>query len=154
MFCGKCGSPIREGNSFCSVCGVPIDDPVIPTNGSAQNLGQPVSQPIQTVPIYVSAPQAGSANQKNGYATAGLTLGIISLSCSWAPLASYRMDVSSLMSAASTLMLLSVLGILFSALGISKSRNGVGRGKAITGLILSIISTFVCLMAIMVITTR
>jgi hypothetical protein len=120
MFCGKCGSPIKEGNSFCSVCGAPIDDSVIPINAPAQNPGQPISQPVQTVPIYVSTPQPTPVIQKNSFATAGLVLGIIALSCSWAPLASYRMDVSSLMGAASTLILLSVLGILFSVFGIKE----------------------------------
>ena len=153
MFCGKCGSPIKDGNSFCSICGAPIDGPATPINGSAHNPGQPISQPIQTVPIYISTPQPGTAIPKNSFATAGLVLGIISACCSWAPLASYGMDPESLMGAASTLIVLSLSGILFSAFGIAKSRNGVGKGKAITGLILSIISTFLCLISFSVIFT-
>lgn len=151
MFCGKCGSPIKEGNSFCSICGAPIDGPATQINGLAQNPAQPISQPVQTVPIYNSAPQSGPVIQKNSFATAGLVLGIISACCSWAPLASYGMDPVSLMGATSTLIILSLSGILFSAFGIAKSRNGVGKGKAITGLILSIISTFFCLIAFSVI---
>lgn len=152
MFCGKCGSPIPDGNSFCSICGAPIDVSVTQIHGSAQNTNQPISQPVQASPVYISNSQSEMVNQKNSFATAGLVLGIISACCSWAPLASYGMDTESLMGATTTLILMSLSGILFSSFGIAKSRNGVGKGKAITGLILSIISTFFCLIAIVVIT--
>ena len=150
MFCGKCGSPIKDGNSFCSICGAPIDGPATPINGSAQNPGQPISQPAQTAPIYISTPQPGTVIQKNSFATAGLVLGIIALSCFWTPLMAYGMgeDTYSIISVSATFVIMSLLGILFSVLGITKKRNGVGKGKAIAGLIVSGISFFFNIMSI------
>lgn len=153
MFCGKCGSPVKDGNSFCSICGAPIDVPVTMINGSAQSPGQPIFQPVQTVPVYISTPQAGMPIQKNNFATAGLALGIVALSCFWVPLMSYGMgeDSETIIGVSSMFIIMSLLGILFSVLGIVKKRNGAGKGKAIAGLIVSGISVFFNIMAISIV---
>ena len=39
MYCGSCGSFVKDGQTYCSNCGAPV---------SAQN-AQPVTQPVQTV---------------------------------------------------------------------------------------------------------
>ena len=128
MFCGKCGSPIKDGNSFCSICGAPIDSPVAPTNDSApQYSSQPIDHPAQTVPVYMMT-QSAPPTKSNGFAIVGLVLGIFAICLCWIPYVG---------------LVLGFAGLVFSIIGISKvSSCRSGRGQAITGLILSIFGLF------------
>ena len=54
MYCNSCGSPIKDGQSFCSNCGVPITPHVQPAPQPAVQQVQPVyQQPIPQVPAAV-----------------------------------------------------------------------------------------------------
>ena len=46
MYCGKCGSSIPDGNSFCSKCGAPISQNTTQANVNANS--QSVPPPAQT----------------------------------------------------------------------------------------------------------
>ena len=134
MFCGKCGSNVPDGNVFCSVCGAPINNSATPPSG------QPVMQPVQTVPVVMTVAQPEPANRKNGMATAGLVFGIIASVSSLATLSFTSSDSSEIATIIMFVYGFATLGVIFSAIGKAKSRNGNGKGKAITGLILSICS--------------
>ena len=129
MFCGKCGSPIKEGNFFCSNCGASVDVPATPTNVSVpQYFSQPIDQPVQTVPAYMMTQSAPPHAKTNGFAIAGMVLGILAICLCWIPYVG---------------LIMGFLGLVLSAIGISSVhsfRNG--RGQAITGLILSVLALF------------
>lgn len=137
MFCGKCGSPIRDGNTFCSNCGAPIDGPVTPANDSVpqyssqpiapQYFSQPINQPVQTVPVYM-ATQSAPPVKTNGWAIAGMVLGILAICLCWIPYVGLILGFSG--------SILSIIGL--STFGSFRS----GRGQAIAGLILSILALF------------
>lgn len=52
MYCGKCGSSVPDGNSFCSNCGAPISQKTTQVNVNAYS---------QQVPPPVQAPQQRSS---------------------------------------------------------------------------------------------
>ena len=138
MFCGKCGTSIPEGNSFCSNCGSPIDIPV------AQPSGQTNVNPIQPTPIVMSAPQPEPIKRRNGFATVGLMFGILAALFSLSFTSTLGSDANSGISLIIVITYpMSILGIVFSRIGISKSKNYGGKGIATAGLILSICSFFV-----------
>lgn len=141
MFCGKCGSIVPDGNAFCPNCGSPLNEPAV--NAPAPNIPvQPYmpSMPVQPVPIIMSAPERP---RKNGMATAGLVFGILGAVFSLGCLGSYSTgDDSSTGGMILLVYSFAILGVIFSAIGIGKSRSSGSKGKAVTGLILSILSFF------------
>lgn len=58
MYCGKCGSYIADGQSFCSSCGAPASN-VTPKQLNDQPFAQPiqpvVQQPVNPQPVYYQA---------------------------------------------------------------------------------------------------
>ena len=151
MFCGKCGSPIKDGNSFCSICGAPVDAPVMPTNGSVQESDQPITQPIQTASVTVATPQSKTTNLKNGAATAGLVVGIIALLCSLSAITQIPNSKAEIYEIVPSFMMLFVLAIpstIFSAVGLAKSRKSGSKNKAIIALIISACSLIIFIIAI------
>lgn len=122
MFCGKCGANIPEGNTFCSVCGAPINYP------SEQTTVQATSKPIQTVPV-IMVNQPAPVKKTNGAAIAGLVFGIIALCLCWVPYVGVG---------------LGFVGFILSIIGISMISNcNSGAGSSITGLILSIVGVII-----------
>lgn len=121
MFCGKCGSPIKDGNSFCSNCGAPISDSLDLSST------QPDAKPTQTVPV-VMMTQPVPAKSANGVAIAGFILGLISFILCWVP---------------GLGMILGIVGLVLSIVG-SKRKNVCGSGGVLAGLgiVFSIIGTF------------
>ena len=165
MFCENCGAPIEAGQAFCMSCGAkvnaapaaeavaapvaeavaapvaevaqpvaeavaqpvveaaaeaaaPVAEAVTPVaQPVAQPLAQPIAQPVQQAQPLPAAP-AG----KNGFAIAGLVLGIVTMVFCWVPI---------------LVWVLGAAGLALSIVGLVKSNNKGGKGKAITGLILS-----------------
>lgn len=127
MFCGKCGSPIPDGNSFCAQCGTPIPD------SSDQPLVKSATQPVQPVPV-VMMTQAAPIKRTNGVAIAGFVLGIFATVFCIVP---------------GLGMILGIVGLILSIIGITKKKScGSGGGLAITGLILSVIGIMGLILAL------
>ena len=158
MFCESCGSLIPDGHSFCSNCGTPVSRPqaqpaqaapapvaaapvvAAPVAAAApapaaqpvqpvyqqpavqpvQPVYQPVAQPVQ--PVYQQAP-AAPVKRGNGPATAGLVFGILTMVFCWIPGIFWGF---------------ALFGLIFSIIGVAK-RNASGKGKAIAGLILTVL---------------
>lgn len=112
MYCNQCGSVIQDGKSFCPNCGVQVY-PTITQQSAYHNSAHPQPLVINFVqPV-----------RRNGFAVAGLVLGIIALCLFWLP---------------GINVILALLGMIFSVVGVVKRGVG-GKGKAITGLVLSLI---------------
>lgn len=124
MVCTKCGSIIPDGYTSCAYCGTPV------SVSNPQTPVQTVVQPVQSAPFV----------RKNGMATTGLIFGIIAIVLACLPSAFSKMDDSTSGMVISAYINIMILGIIFSAIGNAKSRIFGGKGKAITGLILSISS--------------
>lgn len=162
MFCESCGSLIPDGHSFCSNCGTPVSRPQVqpaqaapapvaaapvvavpapaaqpvqpvyqqPAVQPVQPVYQPVAQPVQPVyqqpvyqqPVYQQAP-AAPVKRGNGPATAGLVFGILTMVFCWIPGIFWGF---------------ALFGLIFSIIGVAK-RNASGKGKAIAGLILTVL---------------
>lgn len=91
---------------------------------------QPVySQPVYQQPAYQQPVYAKPAApvKTNGLAKAGLVFGILTLCFSWIPAVNIL-----------TVPVFALLGLIFSTIGIFKKKYG-GLGKAITGLILTLL---------------
>ena len=116
---------------------LPVAQPVYqqPVAQSVQPMYQPVAQPVyqqpgysQTTPTVVVQQPVYTQPAKprgNGFATAGLTFGILTVVFCWI---SYFCSVFGL------------LGLVFSIIGLVK-KNAPGKGKALAGLILTIIGS-------------
>ena len=151
MYCGKCGSPIKDGNSFCSICGAPVDAPVMQTNDSVQESDQPITQPIQTASVTVATPQSKTTNLKNGAATAGLVVGILALLCSLSAITQIsdsKTEIYEIVPFFMMLFVLAIPSIIISALGLVKSRKSGGKTKAIIALIISACSCIILIIAV------
>jgi len=148
MFCESCGSFIPDGQQFCSTCGAPAPHAPAQPAAAQSQAAQPVQpvyqqpvyqqpvyqqpvyqQPVQPVyqqPVYQQPVQVAAAPKtvrSNGFATAGLVFGIFSFLFSWIPGVSY---------------IFILLGLIFSIIGIAR-KNASGKGKAIAGLILTVL---------------
>ena len=89
---------------------------------------QPVyQQPVYQQPVYQQVASAKPAKLGNGAATAGLVFGILTLVFFWIPVFNIF-----------TTAILGLLGLIFSIVGLAK-KNAGGKGKAIAGLILTIL---------------
>ena len=160
MYCESCGSYIPDNQAFCANCGSPAPQPVAQPSAQpvaqtvaqpvVQQVAQPVAQPVQVQPVAVqpvvqqvqpvyqqpvyaqpvvvaAVPAAQQAKPKNGAASAGLVFGILSFLFSWIPVFNFF-----------TTGILGLMGLIFSIVGIAKGRSG-GRGKAIAGLVLTLL---------------
>jgi hypothetical protein len=77
---------------------------------------------VNQYPTTTTTTQQGS----NGMAVAGLVMGILALVLCWVPFVNWT---------------LAILGVIFGGVGLAKSKRvGKGKGMAITGLTLSIVS--------------
>ncbi len=122
MFCGKCGSSIPDGNSFCGKCGAPISNPSIQTST------QPITQPVQVVPITIE-PQSMPVKKTNSAAITGFVFGIVGICLCLVPYVGF---------------VCGLIGLVLSIVGITKKKEcGKGGGLAVTGLLLSIIGAFI-----------
>ncbi len=117
--CPYCGEEIPETATKCMYCTAWLKEEQPPV----QPLAASVPPPIQSEPAAVE-PQP--VRRKNGIATAGLVLSIVGLALCWMPFVN---------------VILWFLGILFSFIGVFKRP----RGKAIAGLIISVVSLVVIL---------
>lgn len=178
MYCESCGSFINDGEAFCSNCGSPAprdSAPAAPSPAPApapQATVQPITQPVQTAyqsyqqpqyqqpayqqpayqaptyqqpvqmaqPIYqpvyqqpvIITPINNTRTRVNVAATVGLVLGIITLCAAWIPVVN---------------VLPAIPGLIFSIAGVAKKDAG-GKGRAITGLIMSSIGLFISILFI------
>lgn len=122
MFCGKCGANIPDGNTFCSICGAPIN------YSSDQSVVQATPQPIQAIPV-IMVNHPTPARKTNGAAIAGLVFGIVTLFLCWVPYVGVGIGI---------------IGFILSIIGISMiSKCNSGGGPAITGLILSVVGVLI-----------
>jgi hypothetical protein len=137
--CPYCGEEIPESATKCMYCTAWLSGPQ--SEQPARNEGVPPQQPryqgaTPTTNVYVNATPAQAmqpqpVRQKNGPGSAGLVLSILGLVLCWVPIAN---------------LILWFLGFLFSFIGVFKRP----RGKAIAGLIISVITVIVlvCLVAL------
>ena len=166
MYCESCGNFVPDGQAFCANCGAPQPKTSAPVTQAApvatqpvvqqvaqpvqqaqpvyqqpvyqQPVVQPVVQPVYQQPVYTSPaptvivqqpavaaqPQAKPEPKRgNGPATAGLTFGILTFLFSFT---SYFVS------------LFALLGLIFSIVGLCK-KNAPGKGKAVAGLILTVL---------------
>ena len=124
--CPYCGEEIPETATKCMYCTAWLKEEQTPV----QPLSASVPPPIQPEPAAVqpqpAAVEPQPVRRKNGIATAGLVLSIVGLALCWFPFVN---------------LVLWFLGILFSFIGVFKRP----RGKAIAGLIISVVSIVVIL---------
>lgn len=139
--CPYCGEEIPETATKCMYCTAWLKEeqpPVQPLAASVPPPIQPEPAPVQPQPAPVqpqpapvqpqpAAVQAQPVRRKNGIATAGLVLSILGLALCWIPFAN---------------AILWFLGFLFSFIGVFKRP----RGKAIAGLIISVVSLVVIIL--------
>lgn len=166
MYCESCGNFVPDGQAFCANCGAPQPKTSAPVTQAApaaaqpvvqqvtqpvqqaqpvyqqpvyqQPVVQPVVQPVYQQPVYTTPaptvivqqpavaaqPQAKPEPKRgNGPATAGLTFGILTFIFSFT---SYFVS------------LFALLGLIFSIVGLCK-KNAPGKGKAVAGLILTVL---------------
>ena len=109
--CPYCGERVPETAMKCMYCTAWLNEP--------QATGQPQSQPVQPQPQPMHV-QSQPVRQKNGPGSAGLVLSILGLVLCWVPVAN---------------LILWFLGFLFSFIGMFKRP----KGKAIAGLVISIV---------------
>lgn len=115
--------------------GYPVSQPMAPQPPMAVPVAQPVyQQPIYSQPVYQQPAYQQPTYAKpvtpvktNGLAKAGLVFGILTVCFSWIPAVNVL-----------TVPVFALLGLIFSTIGIFKKKYG-GLGKAITGLILTLI---------------
>ena len=148
MFCESCGSLIPDGQSFCTNCGAAAPQPIQTAPEAPQSAPQPApqpeyqpapqpvyQQPVYQQPVYVQPVVASTPAQpvkrKNGAATAGMIFGILTVCFCWIPAINIFLTP-----------ILGLLGLIFSIIGVVKKGAG-GKGKAIAGLVLSVLGVIV-----------
>ncbi len=137
MICQACGSPIGNGESFCRTCGAPA--PVAPQVAFCQACGAPLMAG-HPVCVRCGAPVAnGGAKPYSEEQASGIASSALTFGILGVIFACFGF--------------LSFLGIIFSAIAISKAKKykmmtgtylgkaGVGRGLGIGGLITGIFIT-------------
>ena len=111
MYCSKCGAKVNEGESFCSQCGESL-------NKNEENNVEVVNETI----VVSTNSEVKSNNTSNTSAV--------------------PMDSFAIAGFALSLCGLSILGLIFSAVSYSRISKGQtrGRGFALAGLIISVVS--------------
>lgn len=54
MYCTKCGKKLKAKDKFCTDCGKPVNEEVLPTNPPVQNVVPPVPQKTSPVPFIIA----------------------------------------------------------------------------------------------------
>ena len=117
MFCGKCGSSVKDGLSFCPNCGAPVNE--VPEQQSiSQTVGLDSQTPVVQQPIVLTQ---SAEIKENGFAIAGLIISLFSL-------------ISISFNYVNILVPLTAL--IFSIIGISR-KNSKRKGFAIAGIIIA-----------------
>jgi len=75
MFCGKCGSAVNDGMSFCPNCGAPVNE-VSEQQPISQTIGPDMQTSIVQQPIVLTQ---SAEIKENGFAIAGLIISLFSL---------------------------------------------------------------------------
>lgn len=144
MYCESCGNLVPDGQAFCSNCGAAVAQAASATHPAPAPMAaapvaapapapapQPAPQPVYQQPVIIT-PINNTRTRVNVAATVGLVLGIITLCVSWIPVVSG---------------LPAIPGLIFSIAGVAKKDAG-GKGRAITGLIMSSVGLFITLLFI------
>lgn len=143
-FCENCGTQLGDGVRFCPNCGAQVAQSARQAQTDTQAAAQ-TAQPETTAQAAVT-PAANTAEKTvgmqeplhatvvtqtptpktNGFAVAGFVLGICSILFGW--LCCFNIT--------------SVLGLVFSIIGLCQigGKKGSGKGLAVAGLVLSILS--------------
>ena len=139
-FCENCGTQLGDGVRFCPNCGAQVAQNARQAQTDTQAAAQ-TAQPETTAQAAVP-PAANTAEKTvgtqeplhatvvtpktNGFAVAGFVLGICSILFGW--LCCFNIT--------------SVLGLVFSIIGLCQigGKKGSGKGLAVAGLVLSILS--------------
>ena len=143
-FCENCGTQLEDGVRFCPSCGAQVAQQAAQVQPDTQTTAQtaqpetaaqaavaPVTNTTENTagaqeslhaPVVTQAP----APKTNGFAVAGFVLGICSILFGW--LCCFNIT--------------SVLGLVFSIIGLCQigGKKGSGKGLAVAGLVLSILS--------------
>lgn len=122
MYCNSCGSYVPDNQAICGNCGAPVT-PAQPVYQQPVYQQPVYQQPAYHAPVY----QPADMPRGNGIGTAGLVMGIVSAALCWIPFVNVVVFITGL------------LGFIFSLIGVCR-RNVTGKGKAIAGLILSIVA--------------
>lgn len=115
MNCSECGTQSSEGDVFCRMCGLPLNQTTPRSAPTPTPSPAPTYAPTSTPPVSVYVQQAAGVQRTSGLAVASLVLGIIGFS---------------------------ILAIIFGGVAIGqteKDPNLSGRGMAVAGLVLGII---------------
>lgn len=127
--------PVVEAATPAAEAVAPVAQPV--AEAVAQPVAEAVAQPVQqaqpvAAPVAQPAAQpvaaAPVASGTNGFAIAGLVLGIVTMVFCWVPI---------------LVWVLGTAGIALSIVGLVKSNAKGGKGKALTGLILSAVAAVI-----------
>lgn len=157
MFCETCGSFIPDGEAVCKFCGTqarqaaqpvaqpaaaqpvarPVQPVAQPSPARTQSYQQPVQpvyqQPVYQQPAYQRAtyqqPQLREPTRINGAATVGLIFGILTLVFCWVPFLNF---------------IFAIVGFITSIIGLARQNYG-GKGRAIAGLVCTILGSLVVL---------
>jgi len=119
-FCSKCGVEIKQGSAFCQNCGAP-----------APGAAAPPPQPAAGQPVMA---QAGAVQKTNSLAIVSLVLGIVSFLIN-------------------PVFLISIAAVIVGFIAnnqISKNPGFKGKGLAMGGIILGILSVILTIVLIIV----
>ena len=121
-YCRNCGAPVADDSKFCAKCGAVQITQAVQQPAQAVQPVQPAPQPVyqQVQPVQQAQP-AQPAQKSNGLCTAGFILSLVGIV---------------------TVGLTSIIGLILSVVGliVSKSKKQKGSGKAIAGIIISIVT--------------
>lgn len=117
MFCGKCGSSVKDGLLFCPNCGAQINE-VSEQQSLSQTIGPDGQTPYIQQPILLTQ---SAEIKENGFAIAGLIISLFSL-------------ISIAFNYVNIIVPLTAL--VLSIIGVSR-KNSKRKGFAIAGIIIS-----------------
>ena len=128
MFCYNCGHKLEDGVRFCEKCGIPVavSSPVEETPAEEMNPAAEESAAQQVPPTgQYNPPQYAAPAAEDGskvFSILSLVLGIFSVLFFWVPILMFVPEI---------------LSALFGIIGLIKRS---GKGMALAGLILAIVS--------------
>ena len=131
-FCEHCGTQLGDGVRFCPNCGAQVAQNArqAKTDTKLAAVTPAANTAEKTVgtqePLHATVVTQTPAPKTNGFAVAGFVLGICSILFGW--LCCFNIT--------------SVLGLVFSIIGLCQigGKKGSGKGLAVAGLVLSILS--------------